>query len=355
MNFLGKKHQDKGLKKSILILKTFILCIFGLVFFSLVQADFSSNNFRLENPSNIIEGGQSSSASFQYISSTGQLTSGQSTSSTFVQNGGSIIVNTTPIPPIVPIVNGGGGGGATINPYPPNLILMGRAYPLNKVVVLKDGQIIVATIAGPDGRFEVSLSNLVSGNYNFSLYGEDKLGLRSSFFTFPLYISSGVTTKVSGIFIAPTLAIDKVEVRRGDTLTIFGQSASQAEVTIAINSDNNFFIRTVSDKDGVYLGNFDTSPLAFGEHSTKVKAAIATEISPFSNTLAFLVGTKNTHSPSTQELKGDFNKDGRVNIIDFSIIAYWYKRPNPPAEVDLNKDGQVDLTDISILVYYWTG
>jgi len=52
---------------------------------------------------------------------------------------------------------------------------------------------------------------------------------------------------------------------------------------------------------------------------------------------------------------GDMNGDQRVNLIDFSILAYWYKRPNPLASVDLNKDGKVDLVDVSILAFYWTG
>jgi hypothetical protein len=41
--------------------------------------------------------------------------------------------------------------------------------------------------------------------------------------------------------------------------------------------------------------------------------------------------------------------------VDFSVVAYWYKRTGPPANVDLNKDGRVDLIDFSIMAYNWTG
>jgi hypothetical protein len=41
--------------------------------------------------------------------------------------------------------------------------------------------------------------------------------------------------------------------------------------------------------------------------------------------------------------------------VDFSIMAYWYKRPNPPASVDLNGDSKIDLVDFSILAFNWTG
>jgi hypothetical protein len=83
-------------KKSwLIIIFTFIL---GIIFFNFAQADLTSTNFVLENPVNIIEGGQSSSTSFQYLSSTGQLTSGQSTSSNFTQNAGLLYFPTATSP-----------------------------------------------------------------------------------------------------------------------------------------------------------------------------------------------------------------------------------------------------------------
>jgi hypothetical protein len=54
--------------------------------------------------------------------------------------------------------------------------------------------------------------------------------------------------------------------------------------------------------------------------------------------------------------KPDVNVDGKVNLADFSILAYWFKRPLTPAakaQVDLNCDGKVDLVDFSIMAYYW--
>jgi hypothetical protein len=42
-------------------------------------------------------------------------------------------------------------------------------------------------------------------------------------------------------------------------------------------------------------------------------------------------------------------------LIDFSIAAYWYKRPSVPENVDINSDGKVDLIDFSIMAFHWTG
>jgi hypothetical protein len=62
-----------------------------------------------------------------------------------------------------------------------------------------------------------------------------------------------------------------------------------------------------------------------------------------------------TKEADEKKERSDINGDGRINIVDFSVSAYWYKRPNPPKSIDLNDDGKVDLTDFSIMAYYWTG
>ena len=236
------------------------------------------------------------------------------------------------------------------------MIFSGPAYPLSKVNILKDGQLALSTIACPDSNFTATLSNLSSGNYTFSVYGEDKNGLRSSPFAFQVFITSGVTTNVGGIFITPTIAVDKSEVKRGDNITIFGQSSPLSQIIISVNSNREFFDSTTADANGIYLHNFDTSVLKLGQHSTKSKASKNGEISSFSNNVGFIVGTKNVlASPTEGVLKGDLNGDERVNLIDFSIFAYWYKRSSPPASIDLNGDGRVDLIDFSVMAYYWTG
>jgi hypothetical protein len=49
----------------------------------------------------------------------------------------------------------------------------------------------------------------------------------------------------------------------------------------------------------------------------------------------------------------DLNCDGYVDIVDFSIMYYWFDKSNPPQRVDLSKDGKVDIYDFSIMAYYW--
>ncbi len=51
----------------------------------------------------------------------------------------------------------------------------------------------------------------------------------------------------------------------------------------------------------------------------------------------------------------DYNSDGRVDIIDLSIMLYYYGQRGPTiVRYDLNADGVIGLEDISIMLYYWT-
>ena len=149
------------------------------------------------------------------------------------------------------------------------------------------------TVAGADANFQVTISGVSGGNYIFSVYSEDNKGVRSSLLTFPISVTSNVTTKVSGIFIAPTITTDKSEVRLGDNIAIFGQTVPASEVTISVNSEEEFFVKKVADATGAYLLNFDTSVLEIGQHQTKSKSALNGEITAFGKVIGFVVGTKN--------------------------------------------------------------
>lgn len=256
----------------------------------------------------------------------------------------------------------GGGGGGYIPPVITQVIFEGKAYPKSEVTLLKDAQVSATTIAGQDANFKITLSGLSAGNYIFSVYAEDSEGRRSSLLTFPLGITAGATTNVSGIFISPTIATDKEEVKRGENIAVLGQSAPLGEITISINSEEEFFVKTKADKGGVYLYNFDTSVLEIGRHFTKSKAALDGAISSFGKAVSFIVGSKTILAKPVKKCggKADLNNDCRVNLVDFSIAAYWYKRPLSAEfkkiEAErLSGDAKINLVDFSIMAYYWTG
>lgn len=252
---------------------------------------------------------------------------------------------------------GGGGGGVTPIHLGTVVNFSGMAYPLSRVYILKDGQIAATTIADPAANFSVSLSDLNTNTYTFSVYGEDDKGRKSSFFSFPIFITKGTTVNIGNIFLSPTIDIDKSEVKKGDNLVIFGQSIPKKEIVISVHSDQEYFYKIISNQMGVYLYNLDTSILEIGKHQTKSKSVLESQISQYTTPLSFIVGDENKTKDNTtcSLLRGDLNCDNHVNLIDFSIMAYWYKKPNPPLKVDLNSDMKISLVDFSIMAFNWTG
>lgn len=262
----------------------------------------------------------------------------------------------------------GGGGGTYVSPET-SVTISGRAYPGSAVTLLKDAQIAMTTISGPDAIFKMTLVGLSPGSYIFSVYSEDDSNERSSFFTFPTTLTSGAQSQISGVFISPTLRTNKQVYKKGETAILYGQTNPSAQVIITINSETQRFAKVNSDKSGAYLYNLDTTDFEIGNHAARSKSAIGSEISSYSKTIGFVVGMGNIVLPATSTKdetllngktcttlkRGDFNCDAKINLVDFSIWLYWFKSPTWPKYIDINKNGKIDLSDFSILIYNWTG
>lgn len=255
------------------------------------------------------------------------------------------------------------GGGVILSPQSGSdmAIFRGIVYPGSIITLLKNGFIETETPANLDGTFEIHIKNTKPGTYNFSLRAEDSNHIRSVFDSYTVYLFKDITTIISKIFIPPTISSDKEEVKQGNQIIFFGQSAPKADIIISIIYNNKETIkRTTSTSDGHWIFILDTADFNYGKYYIKARSEIKNDLSLYSNEILFTVGDKdvfrNGYSASfLKKMIGDFNNDYKVNIIDFSIMVFWYKRNIFPPEIDLNNDGKVDLTDLSILAYYWTG
>ncbi len=245
------------------------------------------------------------------------------------------------------------GGGAVIPPLvETKVIIQGKAYPSSLITVLKDGKIALTTKADARANFKVEISNITAGIYTFGVWAKDKEGRRSITFTFTTFIRSKTITTIGGIFIPPTIELSKVGLQRGETLNILGQTAPKSEISIFISSPGQGIIKkTQAELDGTWFYAFDTTPLEEGSHTSQAKAVSPEDLlSSFSKLLSFYIGGEAIHGLCPG---ADFNKDGRVNLVDFSILLYWWGKVN--SCVDQNQNGIVNITDFSIMLYYWTG
>jgi len=245
-----------------------------------------------------------------------------------------------------------GGGGGVPPSLPANVIFKGRAYPNAFLTILKNNVVTATFFAESSGLFEKELTGVSGGIYNFGISAEDKEGRKSVTLSFNVSILGGKTTTISGIFISPTISLVPTQVEKGSTIDIFGQSFPESQVKIFVSSAKETVKESISNKQGDWNYKLNTDPLEEGEHQAKAKALFEDgEQSSFSHTLSFLV-----LAPGALVCEGaDLNFDGKINLIDFSILLYFWGQSNPSNRcVDINFDSIVDLVDFSIMMYWWT-
>ncbi len=245
------------------------------------------------------------------------------------------------------------------------VVFTGLAYPSNMVTLLKNAVIVAETPASPNGSFNIKLSGITPGTYSFGIRGEDENRLRSVTNYFTLLITKGVTTVVDGIFFPPTISVDKEEVKKGDIQIIFGKTIPGALVTLVTHSDTPITKSFKADTSGNWLYKLDTTPLEYGDHTAKAKSESANDSTSYGDTVGFKVGNINKKKTIGNDSKqdscipganpSDLNCDNKVNLIDFSILAFWYNKSGFPATADLNHDGKINLIDFSIMAFHWTG
>ena len=231
----------------------------------------------------------------------------------------------------------------------------GEAYPLATVSVLKNGSVVGSIQANLTGLFSITLEEKYNGAILYSLYARDIAGVRSLLINYPLAVSVGYLTHISGIRFPPTVTLDKVEVKKGDYLSATGYALPQKELQAVIEDKNKkpTAFTLTSRNTGRYNITFPITNLLKGNYSLHLKYIDDNRKSILVN---FIIADTNILSRDVSlNIPGDCNVDGRINLVDFSVLAFWYKKPNPPKCVDTNKDGIVNLTDFSILAYYWTG
>ena len=244
---------------------------------------------------------------------------------------------------------GGGGGGGIIQPPTTKVILQGKAYPSAQLTVLKDGQIIIGTKANISSDFNIEITSITPGTYTFSIWAMDKDGVKSITFSFTVTVRAETITTIGGIFIPPTITLSKNIVNRGETLNIYGQTAPQSDIDINIRSEE-VIKKTKANQIGVWGYTLNTAAFEQGTHMVKARSFLEGLTSGFSHLSFFDIGKKLLGVACQQS---DLNGDSQVNLVDFSILLYWWNQDNDCA--DQNGNGIVDLADFSIMMYWWTG
>jgi hypothetical protein len=170
----------------------------------------------------------------------------------------------------------------------------------------------------------------------------------------PLQVGSAGTS-INGLLLPPTLVSDKEMVKQGEKIIFSGYSAANAVISVFLGDDGKLLATVISDKNGYYSYILSTNSFAKNNFILRTKGSNGGLSSPSSAALGFSVGESDKNREKGLNRKEDLNNDGKINLVDFSIMLYWVKHSPIPATVDLNNDGVIDLKDFSILIYHWTG
>ena len=265
---------------------------------------------------------------------------------------------------------GGSGGGSGNNagggfenfdaPYRSGdgqVVITGYAPARSKVVVLVDGKIAEETTASVQGSYSVTITAISRGVYTFGVYAIDLVGIKTSTFSTSFTVSGARESALSNINIPPSLKVTPDPVTPGQSLTLSGYTIPNAVVTVENEKEGSSPSRksytATAGSNGNWTLQIETASFSNGTYKTRARAVgTGTIATNFSNYILYGVG-----QAANRPLTTDLNTDRKVNLVDFSILLFWWGTvggdSNPPA--DINSDKKVNLTDFSILLFNWTG
>lgn len=290
----------------------------------------------------------------------GNAVSGDLCSDTCVQESPPVSTSTPPAPPPPPpVVSGGGGGGGVFDGNVPvraqtRVILEGKGYPNSTINILRDGSVVGIAQADVNADFSYEITSATPGPTTFGFWAIDGLGRRSVTFTTTFQITQNAVTTVSNIFLPPTIALPDNRVNIGELLEVLGATAPAAKISLFVDKEQDPRAFATSTPAGLWESDIAVEGLA-NEAFHTVKAIFelfgtgAQAKSGYSQAVNFYIGDQEVAEPAS----ADLNKDGRVNLVDFSILLFHWNTDHGIA--DLNQDGRVNLTDFSIMLFQWTG
>ena len=255
---------------------------------------------------------------------------------------------------------GGGGFESADGPYRSGdgqVTITGYTSPRSAVTFLVDGKIAKTASAGSDGSYTVLLDLIARGTYTFGVYSIDAAKVKSSTFSTSFTVVGARASSLSNIMIPPSILVAPDPVTAGTPIVISGYTIPNATVTIENEKEGSAASRKVftgtANANGAWSISVESTAFTNGTYKVRAKAAQATGLQTnFSNYTIYGVG-----QAANKPLNTDLNRDGKVNLVDFSILLFWWGTAggdsDPPA--DINGDTKVNLTDFSILLFNWTG
>jgi hypothetical protein len=261
--------------------------------------------------------------------------------------------------------DGLGGAGSILGGsqflFQSSVVLSGLGPPNGTVYVLKDGRQSVTAQTNAAGTFTTTVGGLERGTYTFALYAEDRDRRKSASHSATLTVGQGTSNTIANILLPPTLATESDTIPLGEAVRVFGYAIPGRIVELTATPQGGGLGGTFresatssSGAEGVSPGYWEVEipavRLSRGTYDARARVFVGSIQSRLSAPYFIGIGEAPVR---TDGARSDLNQDGKVNLIDFSILlSNW----NTDDEIsDINDDGIVNLFDVSIMLYDWTG
>ncbi|USN53359.1 MAG: hypothetical protein H6760_04315 [Candidatus Nomurabacteria bacterium] len=235
----------------------------------------------------------------------------------------------------------------------------GLAYPSASIQILKNGSTWLSTTATSTAAFATQ-SEILAGTYTFTIQGTDIDGVLGPSLSLSVTIAEGTTVSASGIFLGPTIQGSASSIRLDEGVQIQGYTAPNSQLTLYLSGpdgDQSFSATAHTDGRWSYTLQGGQELSSIGTYSIRARAvATDSSISEYSSTLTFVVSEATEPDPCSYANIADLNCDGSVDLVDFSILLYYWLDTHPAnTRADIDKSGLVDVVDFSIMMFHWTG
>ncbi len=243
------------------------------------------------------------------------------------------------------------------------VVIEGLSSPRSMVYVLSNGIRVAQGMANESGYFQIPVARSTK-NQHFSIVVETPSGLRGGTFAFTLPSFGEGVFKVSDLFVGPSIDVTQSLVSTNSRLDIFGEAVPGSIIHTVLYRDGVAVRRatTTASQSGIYNVALSTSYLAKGVYTILSYSELNSQMSAPSRVMSVNIG--NFDMPRYRDfdtcafVRGDVNKDCRVNWADISILYQKGKWQTASGLIELEAlsgDGKINMTDISIIMYNWTG
>lgn len=252
------------------------------------------------------------------------------------------------------------------------VIFAGFTSPNSQILIKEDSSVIGTTTSDSGGNWTKTISVAIPDIvHTYTLYSTDTSARQSATISYNLNVAGNTTTTVSNIVIPPTITLS------GTTLA----GSAYPGATLTTTSSSGDIFTTVVDSSGNWSQDLSTLE---GSHTLSATMTVGSYLSLSSTSVSYAAPTptpSSTPQPSTSSSPTssttttaslaspsptptilasprpffirlyDQNQDGKLTKVElFDTIKSWLRKL---IVCDLNQDGTCNLIDLSILLYYF--